>query len=217
MRGLLEKDVLILLQRKQSFICFFILAVGLGFASQSTFILGYFTFLMAALLISTISYDELDHGFEFLFTLPVNRKIYVREKYILCMGGSVIAWLISVILYFLMLNIHKTSIIFGEELLKAMTFLPIVVLFLSLMIPLQLKFGVEKSRFFMLGTAALIGLLIYLVLDKVNMSETESVFLLTVLGQIPDALLVLTEMVLGICVAIISCFCSNRIMRKKEL
>lgn len=217
MRGLLEKDFRLLLQSKQSFICFFVLTIVLGFSTQGTFILGYFTFLMIALLTSTISYDELDHGFEFLFTLPVNRNIYVREKYVLCMGGAVIAWLISVVLYFLMLNLHNATIVPGEEILKALTFLPIAMLFLSLMIPLQLKFGVEKSRFVMLGVCAAIGVLIYVVLDQVGLSETQSVFIMCAFGQIPNALLVLAEMILGICVAIISCFCSNRIMRKKEL
>ena len=217
MRGLLEKDFRLLIRSKQSFICFFVLAVVLGLASQGTFVLAYFTFLMVALLTSTISYDELDHGFEFLFTLPVNRKLYVREKYVLCIGGAAIGWLISVVLYFLMLNIHKVRILPGEEILKALTFLSIAILFLSLMIPLQLKFGVEKSRFVMLGVSVAISVLIFIVLDKTGISETQSVLIMCALGQLPDAAVVLVELLLGILAIVISYAFSCRIMSKKEL
>ncbi len=92
MRGLLEKDIRLLMHSKQTFVCFIALAVVLGVAQKSTLMLGYLTFFISAILVSTLSYDEMDHGFAFLFTLPINRKIYVREKYVFCMGGAVIVW-----------------------------------------------------------------------------------------------------------------------------
>ena len=83
MRGLLEKDIRLLMHSKQKFLCFIAIAIVLGVTQKNTFMLGYSTFLIAALLVSTLSYDELDHGFTFLFTLPIDRKMYVREKYLL--------------------------------------------------------------------------------------------------------------------------------------
>ena len=91
MRGLLEKDIRLLLHSKQTFLCVIAITIILGVTQKNTFVLGYSTFLMAALLVSTLSYDEMDHGLAFLFTLPIDRKIYVREKYLLCIGGSIIA------------------------------------------------------------------------------------------------------------------------------
>ena len=79
MRGLLEKDIRLLMHSKQTFVCFIALAVVLGVAQKSTLMLGYLTFFISAILVSTLSYDEMDHGFAFLFTLPINRKIYVRD------------------------------------------------------------------------------------------------------------------------------------------
>ena len=98
MRGLLEKDIRLLMHSKQTFVCFIALAVVLGVAQKSTLMLGYLTFFISAILVSTLSYDEMDHGFAFLFTLPINRKIYVREKYVFCMGGAVIVWSLTMML-----------------------------------------------------------------------------------------------------------------------
>ena len=47
------------------------------------FIAVYIPSVMAVYSGNTISYDENGHGYTYLFSLPVNKKIYVREKYIL--------------------------------------------------------------------------------------------------------------------------------------
>ena len=46
---------------------------------------------------NTISYDENGHGYTYLFSLPVNKKIYVREKYILSFIMTVCGWCMGVI------------------------------------------------------------------------------------------------------------------------
>ena len=61
MRGLLEKDLRLLMHSKQKFVFFLALAVELGVTQKSTFILGYLTFFISAILVSTLSYDEMDH------------------------------------------------------------------------------------------------------------------------------------------------------------
>lgn len=78
MAGLLEKDVRLIMQRKQILLLFVVIAVVLGFSQDGTFILGYLSFCASIVMVSTISYDELDHGYEFLMTLPITAKIYVN-------------------------------------------------------------------------------------------------------------------------------------------
>ncbi|MFR5702603.1 MAG: ABC-2 transporter permease [Eubacterium ramulus] len=168
MRGLLEKDIRLLMHSKQTFVCFIASAVVLGVAQKSTFMLGYLPFFISAILVSTLSYDEMDHGFAFLFTLPINRKIYVREKYVFCMGGAVIVWSLTMMLYVIILNVRHTPAVISEEVLKGLSFLPIVIFFLSLLIPMQLKFGVEKSRLVMIGVSVLVGVMIYYLAEKVE-------------------------------------------------
>ena len=48
-------------------------------------------------VLGTLSYDEFDRGYSFLFTLPVSKRGYVKEKYVLGLlfcGGI---WLLSVL------------------------------------------------------------------------------------------------------------------------
>ena len=56
MRGLLEKDIRLLLHSKQTFLCFIALVIVLGVTQKNPFIVGYATFMMAAFLVSTLSY-----------------------------------------------------------------------------------------------------------------------------------------------------------------
>ena len=41
----------------------------------------YITVTMAIYVANMLAYDEMDHGFQYLFSLPVTKKDYVREKY----------------------------------------------------------------------------------------------------------------------------------------
>ena len=206
MRGLLEKDIRLLMHSKQTFVCFIALAVVLGVAQKSTLMLGYLTFFISAILVSTLSYDEMDHGFAFLFTLPINRKIYVREKYVFCMGGAVIVWSLTMMLYVIILNVRHTPAVISEEVLKGLSFLPIVIFFLSLLIPMQLKFGVEKSRLVMIGVSVFVGMMIYYLAEKSGMLDGNRGLAVDVIGLLIAAVL-----------AVVSYLCSCRIMKKKEL
>ena len=156
MAGLLEKDVRLIMQRKQILLLFVVIAVVLGFSQDGTFILGYLSFCAAIVMVSTISYDELDHGYEFLMTLPITAKIYVKEKYLFCIGGAVIAWLFAAILYFVSKMIRGERFSFLDELPVILIFLPIILLMLSILIPFQLKYGMEKSRIILALLAGII-------------------------------------------------------------
>ncbi len=215
MRGLLEKDIRLLMHSKQTFLCFIAIAIVLGVTQKNTFMLGYSTFLIAALLVSTLSYDELDHGFTFLFTLPIDRKMYVREKYLLCIGGSIIAWFIALVLYFIVLTVSGSHSVFSEEMVKGLAFLPVAILFLSLLLPLQIKFGVEKSRLVVLGVSVFAGIMIYFLAEKSGMLDGNVV--VSALGLIGDTAIDVIGLLVAGCLAVVSYLCSCRIMKKKEL
>lgn len=217
MRGLLEKDIRLLMHSKQTFVCFIALAIVLGVTQKSTFMLGYLTFLISAILVSTLSYDEMDHGFAFLFTLPISRKIYVREKYVFCMGGAVIVWSLTMILYVIILSVRHTPVVISEEVLKGLSFLPIVIFFLSLLIPMQLKFGVEKSRFVMIGVSIFVGMMIYFLAEKSGMLDGNSTVVLSAFGLIGDLAVDVIGLLIAAGLAVVSYLYSCRIMKKKEL
>ncbi|WP_296119062.1 ABC-2 transporter permease [uncultured Eubacterium sp.] len=215
MRGLLEKDIRLLLHSKQTFLCVIAITIILGVTQKNTFVLGYSTFLMAALLVSTLSYDEMDHGLAFLFTLPIDRKIYVREKYLLCIGGSIIAWFIALVLYLVVMVVSNSHIVFSEELVRGVDFLPIGILYLSLLLPLQLKFGVEKSRLVVVGVSVFVGSMIYFLADKSEILDGN--VLVSASDLVGDAAVSVIGLSVAGCLAVVSYLCSCRIMKKKEL
>ena len=99
MRGLFEKDFRLLCQNRQTLILFLMMAGFLGLTQNGTFVLGYLSFMFSILLTSTISYDEMDQGFEFLMTLPVTPKTYVQEKYGFCTVGVIFSVVFCGIIY----------------------------------------------------------------------------------------------------------------------
>lgn len=83
MKGLLIKDFKLLKGQKQFLAA--VLVVTIVFMTTNTslsFIISYITVMMGMITLTTISYDEYENGMGYLFTLPVSRKGYVREKYL---------------------------------------------------------------------------------------------------------------------------------------
>ncbi len=96
-RGLLEKDFrLFLRQGGNLFLALAVVAIFFILTGKTgtTFIAVYIPSVMAIYSGNTISYDENGHGYTYLFSLPVNKKIYVREKYILSFIMKVCGWFI---------------------------------------------------------------------------------------------------------------------------
>ena len=84
-RGLLEKDFRLFFRQGGNLFCvlaFVALFFTLTEKKTATFIAIYIPSVIAVYAGNTISYDENNHGYMYLFSLPVNKKIYVREKYI---------------------------------------------------------------------------------------------------------------------------------------
>ena len=80
MKGLLIKDLLLLKNQKRTLPLLICCGVIMAGTSQAMIAIIYLTILCSIVCAGTIGYDEFDHGFTFLFTLPVTRKEYVRES-----------------------------------------------------------------------------------------------------------------------------------------
>ena len=94
-RGLLEKDFrLFRYQGGKFFLVIAIVGLFLSLAGNmgTNFVSIYITSVMAIYSGSTISYDEAEHGYNYLFSLPINRKVYVQEKYIFSFILTVVGW-----------------------------------------------------------------------------------------------------------------------------
>lgn len=82
MKGLFIKDFSYIKESKLLFL--FLVLFGFGasyFYKKPTFVLGYFSVFPSIILMSTISYDSINHGFTSLFTMPIKKENYLKQKY----------------------------------------------------------------------------------------------------------------------------------------
>lgn len=147
MKGLLVKDFKLMKNQKNFFLMIFLLSIAfMGMDGGENFIVGFLTFICSLFSISTISYDEFDNGNAFLFTLPFNRADYVREKYCFGLITGIAACVVGTIISGAAIFIKNTGVDILEWLPACFTFIIIDLLFLSFLLPFQLKFGAERGR-----------------------------------------------------------------------
>lgn len=139
MKGLLVKDFL--LMRKSKYVILFMLAIGIiGGIKNISFAAGYILMFLAILSLSTISYDEANHGLNTLFTLPISKMDYVKEKYLFSLIITGIGFVFVTILgYFSKSDFMETLAILSTALFL-----------LAISLPFQLKEGNEKGRIVLL-------------------------------------------------------------------
>lgn len=216
MKGLLIKDLRLMKMQKNFFILIIVIGIGLVLAgNEISFTLGFLSFVISLFSISTISYDEFDNGYPFLFTLPISRSLYVKEKYVLSLilglGSLILATVICAII-----TLFKNNIPLFDLLMMALMILPYIILVQAIMIPFQLKFGAERGRIAIigvLGAIILLGILIFqsLKILKINFAvivEQISVLDIRVLGFI--------LVILAVVILFISLIISIKIMKQKE-
>ncbi|MCR5596112.1 MAG: ABC-2 transporter permease [Lachnospiraceae bacterium] len=216
MLGLIEKDIRLTLARKQTLLIFLVLALVMGLSMDGSFVIGYLTMLATIVAVGTISYDEFDNGFAFLMTLPFDRKTYVKEKYLFSFLSAAGAWCFGVVLYCLGSAIRHQTVMFADELPILLALLPVLFLLATVMIPLQLKYGSEKSRIVLFIIFGIIAVLIYGINKIFDGSDIMSGAVKTLDGISPIVVLV---SIVAVCLLFTcaSYLCSVRIMDKKEI
>ena len=216
MKGLLEKDLRLMISRKQSILIFIVASIFVAFTMEGSFVVSYLTMLFTVIAISTLSYDEYDNGFAFLMTLPFSRKTYVREKYIFTLFAEITAWIVSVILYYAVNMIKGVRLDLLSEAPVLLMYLPLLFLMACMMLPIQFRFGAEKSRtayFIVIGGLAVLLFIVFKLIGSgdgsVDIRETALSFLLSPVG-------IITVTAVFLILVAVSYLLSVRIMEKKE-
>lgn len=164
MKGLLMKDIKLLSEQKRFFLIVVVIGAMLLISNDDLYFpVAYITILFALFTASTVSYDEFDNGMPFLMTLPVSRKMYVGEKYVFGFLISVVAWLFAVATTVVCMTAKQTMENPLEFIGGSVAILAVAMLFLALMLPPVLKYGMEKGRMAMFaigGGVALAGIFI---------------------------------------------------------
>ena len=218
MKGLLIKDFKLMKSQKNFFILLILISIAMAafsFPDSAFFIIGFMAFVGSLFAMSSVSYDEFDNGNAFLFSLPITRKQYVKEKYVFGLITGGVSWLIAVVIAAaaVLANSYAFAL---EDLIIAAMLLPIMAIILSIMLPLQLKFGAEKGRIAFICVMvilALIGAAIVKIADSIGFDP------FSVFANLPYtnvALTLLIEFAAAAIVVLISCKISMGIINKKE-
>ena len=217
MTALLIKDWKVFKNQGRYFFTILAIAMAIlivGSEEYAIFATSYTTFLVAYFALGTISYDDYDNGMSFLMALPVTRRIYVSEKYLLAVLLTAGAWIFSIGINCLFFGSGASKEFLWEMLCTEPVFLMTVFIFLSISLPLFLKFGPEKGRMISFGILGAAALTIFILAKmKIGLSEIKALDKnltgqpLTVWG---------TSMALSVLIVLISYMVSVKLIEKKE-
>ncbi|HIR92836.1 MAG TPA: ABC-2 transporter permease [Candidatus Egerieimonas intestinavium] len=217
MRGMLRKDFYLMKEYRRIIVIVAIMSVTFCFTMEegaAAFVIGYSTLLMAMAVTTVIAYDQENKGMAFLFTLPINRTGYVREKYLfgLLVGGFGLVY--SIVLTAAVDFLQGRNPLRPDFLWLIPAFLGFLGLSLAVMIPIQLKFGEQKGRVVLIVAVMVLMLLVTggasFLIDSGILTE-EILSRLLASGLLPAVGAVVVLMAYGISYGI-----SIHILNKKE-
>ena len=221
MKGLFIKDLKLIKNQRISGIVFSgIILLYLLTNMSEAFILGYALFLCASLTTGTISYDEYDNGYVFLFTMPFSRRDYVLEKYIFTAVTGIVACTATFGLTILADKIRGTEIFMPEYTATALVILAIFFILVSVMLPTQLKFSGSRGSIIMILFFMFGALLAWITATILKETADISLFTLRMEAMFSDTAYALAPglaaTAVGILFLLISCRISIGIVNRKE-
>lgn len=148
MKALFIQDFRYMLTQKSFLVLIALVGIVLALTQNDNyiFVIGYLGFMGMITGMMSVTMDDQSNGLTFLFSLPIDRRVYVREKYIfiVLMGVSFSIFATVLCLLFRMFAEYKAPT--DEILSTAVGTLAVMLLFICFMLPLQLKFGAERAR-----------------------------------------------------------------------
>ena len=103
-----------------------------------------------------------------------------------------------------------------EILIMAVIIIPLPVLLMDIMIPVQLKYGAEKSRLVIIAVVGICAIVVYGIIKILEQAGIPLAAIINKLDRIPDAAACPALVVIDIVVTLFSLAISNAIMAKKE-
>lgn len=172
MKGLLLKDFCILKKQIKLMVVFVIFYAIWAVAAKMPTMMGTMVILLSIMMpISSMTYDEAGQWYRYAFSLPIPRRTLVLSKYVLgflvSLGGLVVSAIGNIII--LALTNGENAL---ESWLTIIGFLELGVIFLSIIIPILFKYGVEKGRLFIVVIAVIPSLLVALLGSTLKTSGT---------------------------------------------
>ncbi len=212
MKGLLTKDIRLITSRKQTFLIFIVIMLIMGASMDAVFLSGYGTMLLGIFAIGTLSYDDFDNCMPFLLTLPITKKDYVKEKYLFVEAAVVIGWICSIIISCGIAIIRGQMSPLISEPAELYSQLPLFMAIFGAMLPIEIKFGTERSRTILVVLAGLVFAVGMLFGKMMKGAPTFA----QKLDQVSGPVMAVTFTIVGLAIMAAGYAWSLRIMKEKE-
>lgn len=222
MKGLLIKDFQLSLLniRMLVIICVVSIFITSSSTGSAAFVISYVTIIFFMFVLTSISYDEMDHSISFLFTLPISRKTYVREKYIFSLICGMIGLVFSTAVCMVVGAVKNVNLIEPDMIPAALGIYLTLLFIVALMLPIQLKFGGDNGRIALFIVFGVIVAAIFIgskILEHFNIHEADIIKFLDLLLSSNTALAIPGFILLVLAALGISYKISVKIMEHKAL
>lgn len=152
MKALLMKDLRTLKNERRLWVSIIGVSVLFGVLFQNWyFMMGYIMFGLSMIARTMYQYDVADQGIVYLMTLPITRKEYVKEKYLLSLMSICIGGILSMILTKIGMLFTPDQADSNQEIFSAfLGILAAALVLQAIIFPVELKYDVSKSRIIIL-------------------------------------------------------------------
>lgn len=217
MTGLIIKDLLNLKKYLRTLLGIIIIYVIWGYTINEPLFLGSFTSLLFVMVVvSSFAYDEAAKWNEYALTLPIKRNHFIYSKYILSLLFMVIGTLISSFSTISFYIVKKQVIPITDVTTNLVVSFVLSAFYISLIIPVTVKLGVEKSRFI---SVAIFLVPVIIVLMGAKLLPVSLLPTKQQLNEFFDRISSLLFIILPIFILLffsLSCFITCKIFSKKE-
>lgn len=219
MKGLIIKDLKLVLSNKNIFL-FLPVIISMSVFSKSqlaVYVFAYVSVVVINLVTTTISYDDFENSTSFLMTLPVSRKDYVRSKYILGLVSLFCGTAVSIAVAAVIDILKRGSVDFYGLALVISVLLLAMIFLLSLVIPIQLKFGPSHGKIVLTGIIIICMMVLaaIIIVMRNHSNEILSFFVTEILEN--SVMTAVSAAAALIIILALSYIISDRIMKKREL
>lgn len=152
MKGLFKKDLLLLKSQIKYIVMIVVICLIMAYANSGfAYISSYLTFMGTGLVFNSFSYDMYHNEMTYLFALPISKKEYCIEKYIYAFTITFISWLIA----FLITSATHINL---ETVIVQLAMLFSGFIYISITIPVVIRYGREKATIIVLMLVLLLFL-----------------------------------------------------------
>ena len=191
----------------------YIWLVWIGVAIYNPFFLNILLGMSVLLTLYQVMAYEDHNNINYLISyLPVKRKEYVLSRYLLGIVSILLASILLCIVYFVSIKINDLQGISLNLLLP--TSITSAILSMSIIIPLVLKFGINKGRVFM---SIIVILVSTMPLSLMSDISQDSKTLETIMNIINSVGMPLITVVINIIILLVSICISINLYKNKEI